>query len=66
MPPASHIGQPRSRVDGHLKVTGQAHYVAEHAVAGCVHGVLVTRTIAKGRISYLAIGEAIKVPGCWR
>ncbi len=47
------IGQPRSRVDGRQKVTGQARYAAEHAVAGCVHGVLVTSTIAAGRITHL-------------
>jgi xanthine dehydrogenase YagR molybdenum-binding subunit len=61
--PALHIGQPRSRVDGRQKVTGQARYAAEHAVPGCVHGVLVTSTIATGRITHLDINEAAKVPG---
>jgi xanthine dehydrogenase YagR molybdenum-binding subunit len=61
--PAPHIGQPRSRVDGRQKVTGQARYAAEHAVPGCVHGVLVTSTIATGRITHLDIKEAAKVPG---
>jgi xanthine dehydrogenase YagR molybdenum-binding subunit len=61
--PAPHIGQPRSRVDGRQKVTGQARYAAEHAVPGCVHGVLVTSTIATGRITHLDINEAAKVPG---
>lgn len=61
--PAPHIGQPRSRIDGRQKVTGQARYAAEHAVPGCVHGVLVTSTIATGRITHLDIKEAAKVPG---
>jgi xanthine dehydrogenase YagR molybdenum-binding subunit len=61
--PTPHIGQPRSRVDGRQKVTGQARYAAEHAVPGCVHGVLVTSTIATGRITHLDAAEAAKAPG---
>jgi xanthine dehydrogenase YagR molybdenum-binding subunit len=57
------IGQPLRRVDGRLKVTGQARYAAEHAVAGCVHGVLVTSSVATGRITHLDIKEAAQVPG---
>jgi xanthine dehydrogenase YagR molybdenum-binding subunit len=59
----SAIGQPRTRVDGRQKVTGQARYAAEHRVAGCVHGVLVTSAIAAGRIKHLEISDAAKVPG---
>jgi len=61
--PTPHIGQPRSRVDGRQKVTGQARYAAEHAVPGCVHGVLVTSAIATGRIAHLDTKEAAKAPG---
>jgi xanthine dehydrogenase YagR molybdenum-binding subunit len=57
------IGQPLRRVDGRQKVTGQARYAAEHAVPGCVHGVLVTSTIAAGRIAHLDTQAAAKVPG---
>jgi xanthine dehydrogenase YagR molybdenum-binding subunit len=60
---ASHIGQPHRRVDGRLKVTGQARYAAEHAVPGCVHGVLVTSTIAAGRITHLDTQAAAQAPG---
>jgi xanthine dehydrogenase YagR molybdenum-binding subunit len=60
---APQIGQPRRRVDGRLKVTGQARYAAEHAVAGCVHGVLVTSTIAAGRITHLDTKAAAQAPG---
>lgn len=61
--PAPHIGQPRSRVDGRLKVTGQARYAAEHAVPGCVHGVLVVSPIAVGRITHLEVKVAASAPG---
>jgi xanthine dehydrogenase YagR molybdenum-binding subunit len=57
------IGQPLRRVDGRLKVTGQARYAAEHAVPGCVHGVLVTSTIAAGRIVHLDTRAAARAPG---
>jgi xanthine dehydrogenase YagR molybdenum-binding subunit len=57
------IGQPLRRVDGRQKVTGQARYTAEHAVPGCVHGVLVTSTIAAGRITHLDTQAAARAPG---
>jgi xanthine dehydrogenase YagR molybdenum-binding subunit len=60
---APHIGQSHRRVDGRLKVTGQARYAAEHAVPGCVHGVLVTSTIAAGRITHLDTQAATQAPG---
>ncbi len=60
---APHIGQPLTRVDGRLKVTGQARYAAEHSVIGCAHGVLVTSAIATGRITHLDVTDAAKVPG---
>ncbi len=61
--PAPHIGQPLSRVDGHLKVTGQARYAAEHAVPGCVYGVLITSPVAVGRITHLDASAATRLPG---
>lgn len=64
LPPAGpSIGQPLSRVDGRLKVTGQARYAAEHAVPGCVHGVLVGSAVARGRIRRLDTAAAEKLPG---
>lgn len=57
------IGQPLRRVDGRQKVTGQARYAAEHPVPGCAHGVLVTSTIAAGRLAHLDVSEAAKAPG---
>ena len=43
------IGQPISRIDGRLKVTGGARYTADIPVEGIVHGVIVQSTIANGR-----------------
>ncbi|UOQ97012.1 xanthine dehydrogenase family protein molybdopterin-binding subunit [Hymenobacter sp. 5317J-9] len=62
-PPTPSTGAPLSRVDGRLKVTGQARYAAEQQVAGCVHGVLVTSAIARGRIKRLDVAAAEKAPG---
>jgi CO/xanthine dehydrogenase Mo-binding subunit len=46
---AAAIGAPLERVDGRLKVTGAATYVAEQRVAGLAHAALVQSTIARGR-----------------
>ena len=45
----SAIGQPISRIDGRLKVTGRVHYTADIAVADMVHGSIVSSTMANGR-----------------
>lgn len=63
IPPLPQVGQPLRRVDGHLKVTGQARYAAEHPVPGCTHGVLVTSTVARGRIRRLDTAAAERAPG---
>ncbi len=57
------IGAPLNRVDGRAKVTGAAKYAAEYNLPGVAHGVLVTSTIAKGRIATLDTETAEKVPG---
>ncbi|MGR6919214.1 xanthine dehydrogenase family protein molybdopterin-binding subunit [[Actinomadura] parvosata] len=56
-------GTPLARVDGRLKVTGRAAYAAEHDVRGAVHGVIVTSTIAKGRITGIDPRQAAAQPG---
>ena len=56
------IGQPIDRVDGRLKVTGQATYTADHNLPNLAHGVLVTSAIAKGRIASIDTKEAMRVP----
>jgi xanthine dehydrogenase YagR molybdenum-binding subunit len=57
------LGDPVSRVDGRAKVTGQARYAAEQPAADLAYGVVVSSTIAKGRISALELDAARAVPG---
>ena len=60
---SNYIGKPTSRVDGPLKVTGQAKYAAEHAVDGLTYGYVVSSTIASGSIKNIDAKEALKLPG---
>ena len=59
----THVGSPRSRVDGRLKVTGAAKYAAEFNVPGLLHGYVVSGGIAKGRITRIDTSAARAVPG---
>ena len=52
------IGQPIDRIDGRLKVTGQAKYAAEFAVPDAVHAMLVQSTIGAGVITGFDIDGA--------
>ncbi len=58
-----YIGRATSRVDGPLKVTGGARYAAEYSAPGLLHGYVVSGAIAKGRITSIDVGDALKVPG---
>ncbi|MCD7439484.1 xanthine dehydrogenase family protein molybdopterin-binding subunit [Streptomyces lincolnensis] len=49
--PQAAVGAPLSRVDGRLKVTGQAKYAADHDIDGVVHAVVVDSSVARGRIT---------------
>src|SRR3954453_11792621 len=57
------IGQPVSRVDGRLKVTGGARYAAEFDRSGQAYGVIVRSTIASGRIASIDAAMAERAPG---
>src|SRR5205823_12773486 len=59
----SHLGKPVSRIDGRAKVTGVAKYAAEYNVPGLAHGVVVSSTIAKGRIKRIHAADARAVEG---
>jgi xanthine dehydrogenase YagR molybdenum-binding subunit len=59
----SSVGAPMDRVDGRLKVTGGARYAAEYAIPNLAHGVIVTSTIAKGRIRAMDTSAAQRAPG---
>ncbi|WP_246704041.1 xanthine dehydrogenase family protein molybdopterin-binding subunit [Rhizobium sp. P38BS-XIX] len=58
-----HVGQPVSRIDGPLKVTGRAPFAAEFPIEGMVYAALAYGTIAKGRISTLDTTDAEQAPG---
>ncbi|MCF1594816.1 xanthine dehydrogenase family protein molybdopterin-binding subunit [Streptomyces muensis] len=56
--PQAAVGAPLSRVDGRLKVTGQAKYAADHDIDGVVHAVVVDSSIARGRITGIDTRDA--------
>jgi xanthine dehydrogenase YagR molybdenum-binding subunit len=62
-PASSPFGQPIDRVDGPLKVTGQAQYAAEFQVPGLLYGSVVNSSIARGRILSIDASAAEAVPG---
>ncbi|HKN51868.1 MAG TPA: xanthine dehydrogenase family protein molybdopterin-binding subunit, partial [Amycolatopsis sp.] len=52
-----------SRVDGPLKVTGQARYGADHNLPGMAYGYVVLSTIAHGEIEAMDVTSATSAPG---
>ena len=64
MPKAeTHVGAPRSRVDGPAKVTGAAKYAGEFNVPDLAYGYVVSSAIAKGRITAIDTDAALAIPG---
>jgi xanthine dehydrogenase YagR molybdenum-binding subunit len=59
----SNIGQPLTRRDGLLKVTGTARYAADHHPPGMLYAVLAVSNIARGRVVFLDIAAAKAHPG---
>jgi xanthine dehydrogenase YagR molybdenum-binding subunit len=59
------VGQPLARIDGPLKVAGQAPYAYEHndAVRGAAYGYVIGAGIAKGRIRAMDLAAAQRAPG---
>jgi xanthine dehydrogenase YagR molybdenum-binding subunit len=57
------VGQPISRADGRLKVTGGARYTADIPLAGATHAAIVHSTIASGRTVSIDTTAAEKAPG---
>jgi len=58
-----HVGAPVSRLDGALKVRGEARFAAEVAMEGLLHATIVHSTIARGRIASLDTAAAEAAPG---
>lgn len=59
----SNMGQPITRRDGLLKVTGSARYAADNHPAGMLYAVMAVATIARGRVASLDIAAAKAHPG---
>ncbi|WP_213954694.1 xanthine dehydrogenase family protein molybdopterin-binding subunit [Variovorax sp. dw_954] len=57
------IGAPISRVDGPLKVRGEARFAAEFPMEGMLYAALVYSTVPKGRIAMLDTAAAEAAPG---
>lgn len=57
------FGNPTSRYDGPLKVTGRAAYAADHQIKGVVHAVALQSPIANGRVRKIDSSTAEKAPG---
>jgi xanthine dehydrogenase YagR molybdenum-binding subunit len=59
----SNIGQPLTRREGVLKVTGAAKYAADQHPPGMLYAVLAVSSIARGRVAFLDIAAAKAHPG---
>ena len=60
---AMSIGQSLPRVDGRVKVTGDARYAAEFNQPGQAHAVIVTSTVGLGRVAGIEAEAAAAMPG---
>ncbi|TIR34892.1 MAG: xanthine dehydrogenase family protein molybdopterin-binding subunit [Mesorhizobium sp.] len=56
------IGRPIDRIDGPLKVTGNATYAYENALDGTAYGYILGAAVAKGRIAQIDTAEAERAP----
>lgn len=67
--PAGHVrlgsssGQPITRRDGFLKVTGAATFAADNHPDGLLHAVVAVSAIARGRVASLDVAAAKTHPG---
>jgi xanthine dehydrogenase YagR molybdenum-binding subunit len=61
-----YVGAPQNRVDGLVKVGGDAKYAAEYTAPGLTHGVVVSSAIAKGRVTSIETAAALEIPGVLR
>ena len=59
----SNMGQPITRRDGFLKVTGGARFGADHHHEGMLFAVIASSTIARGRVKHLDVAAAKAHPG---
>lgn len=57
------VGGRLSRFEGRLKMTGEAVYALEYPAENLAHAVLIQSTIAAGRVTAVAVDEALAAPG---
>ncbi|MCQ4139387.1 xanthine dehydrogenase family protein molybdopterin-binding subunit [Chryseobacterium sp. EO14] len=57
------VGQSINRLEGHLKVTGQAKYAAEYDAPDLLYGYIVNSSITKGKIKTIDTSEIKKLEG---
>ncbi|GGC59339.1 aldehyde oxidase [Pedobacter quisquiliarum] len=60
---SGYIGAAVNRVDGYLKVRGEAKYAAEYQAEQLCYGVVVSSSIAKGKIKTLDASKALALDG---
>ena len=60
------VGQPITRVDGPLKVTGQARYAADNPQPNLVYAALVCSTVARGSVERIDGTTALAHPDVLR
>ena len=61
-----HVGKSINRVDGRLKVSGEAKYAAEYNVPNLAYGCVISSEIARGTIASIDAGAALALPGVLR
>ena len=58
------VAQPHARIEGPLKVTGQATYAAEYREPrNAAHGYVLGSGIARGKIKHIDVSRAEAAPG---
>src|SRR6202522_2914057 len=58
----SNMGQPLTRREGVLKVTGRARFAADNHPPGMLYAVLAVSSIARGRVAFLDLAAAKRPP----
>ncbi|KYC39969.1 dehydrogenase [Scytonema hofmannii PCC 7110] len=58
-----YLGTPLSRVDGQLKVKGEAPFTAEYKVENTAYAALVYSSVTKGKITKIDVSRAEKANG---
>jgi xanthine dehydrogenase YagR molybdenum-binding subunit len=61
--PSSPLGASLTRIDGPIKVSGQATYTSDRTLPGMLYAVPVCATIANGRITGIDVQSARGMPG---